>query len=152
MACPDCQQSGKTKTIHFERGGRWETRIYCRHTYTKGRLKDHQIGHTLSRAAIEQRPPPRPRRFKRGPRIEWSEAMDTFILLHYPNNNKKRARRGGKEMTIVRDAFEKQFGLPLTKGQIIGRWHRIREAAAQLAKDVRQVPSLPVLKFMEGWQ
>lgn len=151
MACEKCKQAGKAKVLHFERCGRWETRFYCTHTYTKGRLRDHEIGHTLSRAGIEPRAKPRVRRFKRGPRIEYSDAMDEFILLHYPNN-KKRQRRGAKEMTIVRDEFEKKFGLPLTKGQIIGRWHRIREAAVKAAQDVRQVPSLPVLKFMEGWQ
>lgn len=151
MACEKCAQAGHTKIIHFERCGRWETRVFCAHTYTRATLNSNELRHVLSRDKVEPRAKRRAPQFKRGPKIGYTEAMDAFILLHYPRDNKKRSRRGSRVMGVIRDEFEKQFGKCLTKGQLIGRWHRLREAALQNARpDARHVPSLPKLRFMEG--
>lgn len=154
MACEKCEREGLSpRVITFTRCGRWETRVFCDHTYRRGSLSEegeregktvHQATRILSRAKIEQRPKRKSPRHRRGPKVHYSEQMDAFILLNYDNTRSRGVMR------LMRDEFEKRFGVYVTKSQIVGRWHRLKGEAQEIAKRVRQVPSLPVLKFMQG--
>lgn len=132
MECARCKAIGaQPKTYRYARHGQWRIIQKCRHK--RQEVRQAQV------------------RRKRGPNIDYTDEMDAFILLHYPTDNKSRHRRGMRVMALMRDQFEAKFGVAISKGQIIGRWHRLRVAAIEAARNnVRQVPSLPVLKFMHG--
>jgi hypothetical protein len=130
MECARCKAIGKQpKTYHYARNGRWRTIEKCPHQRQetrKGQVKR-----------------------KRGPKINYTDEMDAFLLLHYPRD-KRRYRRNAHIMDKMRDDFEGKFGLVLSKGQLIGRWHRLKGLAVNSAREeTRGVPSLPVLKFMQ---
>jgi hypothetical protein len=149
MACKKCEREGKTKTIHFERCGRWETRIFCEHTYACGKLSRNEVHHEISRheaGKIQKRI----KRTYRGPRLEYTEAMDNFIRANYVTDG--RLFRGQGLMKKLAKEFDQKFGTKGTRpNQLIGRWTRLHKGDERrtVLGQVRGVPSLPVLKFMQ---
>ena len=154
MACEKCEQAGKApKIIHFARCGRWDTRVFCEHTYKKGKLTAHnkefgerkRIHHVASEEETKiKRCPPL------GPRVKYSREMDQWIVRNYHPSNKHDFSYGSGQMKKMAKAFDAEFSTRGTRpNQIIGRWNRLRKDGF-VAKQVRQVPSLPRLKFMEG--
>lgn len=148
MCCEKCEHEGKAKTIHFERCGRWETRVFCDHTYKRARLNKTQLGHIS--AAEARKTTVKGRRVKRvfaGPKQSYSADMDKFLLVNYSNN---RAHRGQGVMRDLCALFDAKFGTTGTRpNQLIGRWCRLMKLEeARILSQPRGVPSLPVLKFM----
>jgi hypothetical protein len=171
MACEKCKQAGQTKVIHFARCGRWDTRVYCKHSYTRGKLIDNEgtaqtyahgderkeVRHVLSRHDVaplktSTRSPPETKRTKH----PYSEAEDKFILTHYTAMPESRNHRGEGVMKKMLTEFAEVFGWLPTTNQVVGRYNRLcglkqdRKPMEKTEKleEVRGVPSLPVLKFM----
>lgn len=148
MGCEKCIAAGKQKTIHFERCGRWDTRIYCEHTYKKARLTAHnkefgerkRIRHVVTEG-IKRKPTPY------AARRAYTAEMDAFILTNYIPRHKWGAEVNRK---MARE-FMAKFNIPVTVNALIGRHHRLMQLEEErIEKMPRQVPSLPVLKFMQG--
>ena len=153
MACEKCEQADKApKTIHFQRCGRWETRVYCEHTYKREKLNARETGHGQGRY---DEPKIRRRPTKNADRIKYSREMDQFILARY--NSKGRWVRtefyGTNQMKKLAAEFGEKFGVANVRpNQLIGRWNRLQkldEVEPQHEDRERQVPSLPALKFMQ---
>jgi hypothetical protein len=166
MACERCKREGKTKIIHFERCGRWDTRVYCAHTYARGKLIDNEgtngrkeVRHVLSRHGVDPvkkngRPMPEGTKVKH----DYSSEEDNFILSNYSAEENRHCYRGLGLMKIMRQNFAEQFGWLPTANQIVGRYNRLTggkgralppEREEEEAPIERGVPSLPVLKFMQ---
>ena len=158
MACERCVKEGRQKTIHFQRCGRWETRVMCEHTYTRAGIRANNKGfgqrerltHVVSdERRIRRRPT------KNADRIIYSAEMDQFILARY--NSKGRWVRtefyGTGQMKKLAAEFGEKFGIANVRpNQLIGRWNRLQrldEVEPQHEEQERGVPSLPVLKFMQ---
>jgi len=154
MACQKCIDQGKQKTIHFTRCGRWETRIYCKHSYARAKLNKQETGYVLSKHEASKQKSLR-RKTPAWSRIyHYSTEMDDFILATY--NPKGRLFRGQGTMRKMVEAFDEKFGRKGTRpNQLIGRYHRLQRWAlldkSEALKPVgeRHTPSLPVLKFMQ---
>ena len=152
MACR-CREEGKAKTIHFQRCGRWETRVMCEHTYQRAGLRSHnprfgQRDH-LAHVVKDER------RIKRRPtkgcnKVKYTDEMDKFILARYGSKGRwvRTEKHGQGEMKALAKEFGEQFGLVnVTPNKVIGRWNRLKKLEA--AKPVeRGIPSLPTLSFM----
>ena len=164
MACEKCEQAGKApKIIHFQRCGRWETRVFCEHTYQRAGLRSHnprfgQRDHLTHAVKDERRIRRRPT--KNADRIAYSAEMDKFILARYGSKGRwVRTNSYGKgEMKVLAKDFGEKFGIANVRpNQLIGRWNRLRqltepqreEVREVPEEEVREVPSLPVLKFMQ---
>lgn len=149
MACEKCISAGKTKIISFERCGRWETRIYCDHSYKEAKLSKAETTHVISRHEAGKAK----KQARRSPvmsgraKINYTEDMDRFIALNY-SGKRGRNSYGTGYMKTLRKGFTEKFGVPVTASQIIGRWNRIKEIYGGKLVE-RSVPSLPVLKFMQ---
>jgi hypothetical protein len=143
MACEKCEREGKTKTIHYQSGGRWVTRVYCPHSYAGGRLNKTETGHVIARQDAPSKKSPQ--------RVmhSWREHEDRFILQNYVTARTIRNHRGEKLMDKMLDAFGVTFGWRPTRNQVVGRYHHLHEIESELIGKVRGVPSLPVLKFMQ---
>jgi hypothetical protein len=171
MACRKCEQAGRTtKTLHYQKGGRWETRFTCTHQTEVGALtkvwprENTGPTHTLSRHQVDpikknSRLPPGSKKVKH----TYSEEEDKFILANYSNYTQRHAFRGQHLMQKMLVEFERLFGRRPTANQMVGRYNRLnnlkkgRKPMARQRYDVvveeeevvRGVPSLPVLKFMQ---
>ena len=154
MACEKCEQAGKTpKTIHFQRCGRWETRVYCEHTYKREKLNARETGHGEGRydeRKIRRRPT------KNADRIKYSLEMDRFILARYGSKGRwvRTNFYGTGQMKRLAAEFGEKFGIANVRpNQIIGRWNRLQNLLeSQWGEEMHEperVPSLPVLKFMQ---
>ena len=76
--------------------------------------------------------------------------MDQWIVRNYHPSNRHDWAYGSGQMKKMVKAFDAEFSTRGTRpNQIIGRWNRLRKDGV-VPKQVRQVPSLPRLKFMEG--
>jgi hypothetical protein len=129
MGCQKCTQLGvEPKIYRYAKGFRWERIEVCKHRTRR------YIAQTARTCKLTRS------------RHGYSVEMDNFILLNYP----RKKQRGRRVMERMAQAFEERFGLKVTKGQIIGRYHRLRRLALKAMRpDARAVPSLPTLKFME---
>ena len=149
MACERCFKEGRHKVIHFERCGRWETRIYCEHTYQRAKLDKTQTHHVVAEGKIRRRPT------KNADRIAYSSEMDQFILARYGSKGRwvRTEFYGTGQMKKLAAEFGEQFGIVNVRpNQLIGRWNRLRkleEAEPVGEEEVRGIPSLPILKFMQ---
>jgi hypothetical protein len=169
MACEKCINEGKIKIIHFARCGRWDTRIYCEHTYTRGKLianegsaetyhggnERKEVRHVLSRHQVapikkgsRQKCPDR--RLKH----DYTAEEDKFILANYSTKSNRYNHKGEGLMKKMLAAFEEEFGWRPTPNQMVGRYNRLRNLKPdhkplENVAETRAVPSLPVLKFMQ---
>lgn len=155
MACR-CSEEGRQKTIHFQRCGRWETRVYCEHTYQRAGLRSHnpRFGQREHLAHVVKDE----RRIRRRPtkgcnKIKYTDEMDAFIQARYGSKGRwVRTEKYGKgEMKLLAKAFAEKFGLVnVTPNKVIGRWNRLKklEVAKPVVPGERGIPSLPALKFL----
>ena len=152
MACERCFKEGRHKVIHFERCGRWESRIFCEHTYKRARLDKKEIGHEESKTKIRRRPT------KNADRIKYLPEMDQFILARYGSKGRwvRTASYGKGEMKLLAEAFSEKFAIANVRpNQLIGRWNRLRNwERERLEREATQrpavgIPSLPVLRFLQ---
>jgi hypothetical protein len=146
MACQKCIEAGQTKTVHFARCGRWDTRVCCKHSYTRGKLNKKQTGHVISEKAIRRKGTPFAQR------MIYTPEMDDFILRNYASSKTHDITRGTGQMKRLAKAFANKFKIEhMTPNRIIGRWGRLKRAERERLHN-RHEPSLPVLKFMQGWE
>ena len=146
MACERCTKEGKQKIIHFQRCGRWETRIFCEHTYKRASIQSNnkefgergRLRHVVTER-IKRKPTPHGRQV-------YTAEMDAFILANY-NPSHKWGKHVNERMA---KEFVEKFKIPATLNALVGRHHRLIEMGEEKAEPVRGVPSLPVLKFMQG--
>jgi hypothetical protein len=151
MACQKCIDQGKQKIIHFARCGRWDTRIYCKHTYTRGKLSENETHHVLSRHEVDpikkgSREAPEFKRVKHS----YTEAEDKFILANYTDCRHRSPHRGMYRMQKMLDEYNRVFGRRPTPNQMVGRYNRLIRMELEKAEQIRGTPSLPVLSFMRG--
>jgi hypothetical protein len=143
MGCR-CKEEGKAKTIHFTRCGRWETRVYCQHTYKHQRLNARQTGHGRGRYDEQKI-----RRKQSGlPRRAYTLEQDRFILANYKPGHQHK-HRGAHIMQKMTERFAELFGIQATPNMLIGRYHRLLHEHPDVVEQERPTPSLPRLKFME---
>jgi hypothetical protein len=150
MACEKCEREGKTKIIHFQRGGRWDTRVFCAHTYTQGKLNKAETNHVISRHQVAPiKSASRPKSADRRIKHTYSAEEDRFIIANYVTAEFGN-HRGEGQMKKMRLAFEERFGWRPSANQMVGRYTRLNRDRPEIVEQVRGVPSLPVLKFMQG--
>jgi hypothetical protein len=139
VACQKCIDEGKQKIIHFTRCGRWDTRIYCAHTYTRGKLNGNETHHVLSGQDKKQ---------NKTIKHAYSEAEDQFIIRNYSDHRNRLLCRGEGRMQKMLDEYNRVFGRRPTANQMVGRYNRLLQMAKERAEQIRPTPSLPVLRFM----
>jgi hypothetical protein len=148
MACQRCIEAGRQKTVHYARCGRWETRVFCEHTYKREKLNSRETGHGQGRYGdkIRRRPT------KNCDRVKYTHEMDDFILARYSSKGRwvRTEFYGTGQMKKLAAEFGERFGIPTARpNQLIGRWNRLVKRLRAAAEEARPVPSLPVLKFMQ---
>ena len=124
MACEKCEQAGKApKIIHFERCGRWETRVFCEHTYKRAGLTEHnKIWHAQAHQPrrSEQK---RRRAAVQMQHARWVHGGNGCFHSGQLQPDHKWAGRHVNE--LIREEFVEKFGMPATLNALMGRHRRL---------------------------